>query len=276
MRSRNIKPGFFENEKLGVLPLQDRLCFIGLWCVADREGRLEDRPMRLKVQIFPYDDTNVEKSLARLAALGFIQRYVVGNDPYIFVHNFKKHQSPHNTEKASVIPCAPASCQLTVNQPLNNESVTVNIALIPDSLIPERGTLNEDKEISSATETASKPLVVFECIGKPKEWGLSREQFNAWKRDYPGLDIGAEVRKAHAWIGANKRKTAVGMPRFLVNWFNRAVQKGQNGAEPKPAMPSAPLRVVDRGEGYEETREQALSVSGVVAGVLSAIGGGHE
>jgi hypothetical protein len=33
-----------------------RLLFTGLWCLADREGRLEDRPAEIKAEIFSYDD----------------------------------------------------------------------------------------------------------------------------------------------------------------------------------------------------------------------------
>ena len=55
MRARNIKPGFFENEELADLPPLTRLLYIGLWLLADREGRLENRPRRIKAQIFPYE-----------------------------------------------------------------------------------------------------------------------------------------------------------------------------------------------------------------------------
>ena len=44
MRTRLLKPGFFMNEELARLPVRARLLFAGLWCLADREGRLEDRP----------------------------------------------------------------------------------------------------------------------------------------------------------------------------------------------------------------------------------------
>ena len=47
-RARNIKPGFFKNEFLAEMPCEVRLLFIGLWTLADREGRLEDRPKRIK------------------------------------------------------------------------------------------------------------------------------------------------------------------------------------------------------------------------------------
>src|SRR5262245_30051913 len=54
-RIRSIKPGFFRNEDLAAFPFQHRLLFAGLWLLADREGRLEDRPKRIHADLFPYD-----------------------------------------------------------------------------------------------------------------------------------------------------------------------------------------------------------------------------
>ena len=53
-RARNIKPSFFMNEDLGQADPLVSLLFISLWCLADREGRLEDRPLKIKAQTFPY------------------------------------------------------------------------------------------------------------------------------------------------------------------------------------------------------------------------------
>jgi len=36
MRARNIKPGFFSNEDLAECSPWSRLCFAGLWLLADR------------------------------------------------------------------------------------------------------------------------------------------------------------------------------------------------------------------------------------------------
>ena len=55
-RSRNIKPGIMANEDLAELGAIERLLFIYLWMLADKEGRLEDRPKRIKVEALPYDD----------------------------------------------------------------------------------------------------------------------------------------------------------------------------------------------------------------------------
>jgi hypothetical protein len=103
-RARNIKPGLFSNELLVELPAFDRLAFIGLWCLADREGRLEDRVKRIKIELFPCDDYDVDAGLARLAAAGFISRYQVAGYSVIEIINFQKHQSPHGSEKDSALP----------------------------------------------------------------------------------------------------------------------------------------------------------------------------
>lgn len=109
-RTRSIKPGFFDNDILGDLPPLTRLLFIGLWCLADREGRLEDRPRKIKKAILGYDDVDadgVSDMLQSLHDAGFIIRYAVGDDHYIQVVNFVKHQNPHMKEKASEIPAPP-------------------------------------------------------------------------------------------------------------------------------------------------------------------------
>jgi len=103
-RIRTIKPGFFLDDELAELPYAARLLFAGLWCLADREGRLEDRPKRIKAEVLPYDDEDVDALLTALAEAGFVQRYEVDGTRYIQVVNFAKHQKPNHREAASTIP----------------------------------------------------------------------------------------------------------------------------------------------------------------------------
>ena len=79
MRARNIKPGFFENEELVEISSYARLLFIGLWCLSDREGRLEDRPKKIKLKILPYDQINCDELLSELNDRGLIKRYSINN-----------------------------------------------------------------------------------------------------------------------------------------------------------------------------------------------------
>lgn len=157
-RSRNIKPGFFTNEDLAELGFATRLLFAGLWTQADKSGRLEDRPKRLKMQIFPADDVDVDAMLQELHEARMVTRYAIGEVRYVCIPSWDKHQNPHHTEKASTIP-GPNGV-LTVKQPLDTKQYTsdlssateecgdapVTAVLIPDSgfLIPDSLTLIPD------------------------------------------------------------------------------------------------------------------------------------
>lgn len=102
-RIRNIKPEFFQHEKLFELEqnskLPVRLAFIGLWTCCDREGRFDWRPRRLKNAILPYDEIDFAAVLDALAGGGFIKKYTVGEDDFGLVPTFKKHQHIGTKEK---------------------------------------------------------------------------------------------------------------------------------------------------------------------------------
>lgn len=108
-RARNIKPSFFSNEILAECDPYARILFAGLWTIADREGRLEDRPRKIKAELLPYDDCDANILLAELEQRGFIVRYERDDEKYIQIKNFTKHQNPHHMEVASIIP-APDGC----------------------------------------------------------------------------------------------------------------------------------------------------------------------
>jgi hypothetical protein len=87
--------------------METRIFFAGLWCHADRRGRLEESPGHLKRQIFPFENIDIEKNLQLLAypptpGTPLIQRYEVQGNRYIQILEWD--QFPHHTEKESRIP----------------------------------------------------------------------------------------------------------------------------------------------------------------------------
>lgn len=185
MRARGIKPGFFENEHLGELSPHARLLFIGLWMLADREGRLEDRPKKIRADLFRYEDVNIEALLEELAQPDEygeqqIIRYEAEGRAYIWIPRFSEHQKPHQNEKASVIPpyeegIAPKEAsennqgaietqelatkvQSTCDQG-DNSLLPRNNPLGPDLLIPDSGFLipEEEKKSSLRSDFSSPP-----------------------------------------------------------------------------------------------------------------------
>lgn len=100
-RARNIKPAFFQNEDLAELQPIERLAFIAMWTVADYKGCIEYRAKRLKVQLLPYDNCDIELIVNNLEQSRFITTYSVQGQSYIKILNFEKHQNPHPNEKRS-------------------------------------------------------------------------------------------------------------------------------------------------------------------------------
>jgi hypothetical protein len=114
-RVRFIKPKFFLNEDLAALHPHARLLYIGLWCLADRNGVLEDRPLRIKAELFPYENIDINGYLTVLSP--WLHRYTSEGVGYIRIKSFLEHQSPHHTEKQTGFPI---NGELTVNSPLDH------------------------------------------------------------------------------------------------------------------------------------------------------------
>ncbi len=142
------------NDRLADLSPIARLLFIYLWMLADREGRLEDRPNKIGAQALPYDrDADVEDLLNRLAKAGFITRYLVGEQALIQITNFAKHQAPHVRESSSELPSSEQGTTKDVTMHSLGSAEPLPRSpdcglLIPDVLIAE--------EVANAT-VASKP-----------------------------------------------------------------------------------------------------------------------
>lgn len=112
-RIRTVKPEFFTSESvLSVSPLA-RLFFIGLWCEADREGRLKWKPKTLKFRYLPGDSVNIEKLCGELESEKMIITYTVNDIDYCEIPSFKSHQVINNREKDSELPSRDSDASTT-------------------------------------------------------------------------------------------------------------------------------------------------------------------
>ena len=242
-RARNIKPGFWRNEELVELPFQTRLLFIGLWNLADKEGRLENRPKKIKLEIFPADDVDISLEITRLSEAGLVKVYEADGKRCIEVVNFKKHQNPHHREAESELPAPPEKeekePQDTENKGASEspgrapgkpeESRADSGSLIPDSgsLIPDSGflipehkgsTSGDDSPVSNDPDSARTfPLK------DGSDYTLPEDLVSKLKDTYRNLDVEFHLKKARLWLitTPSKRKTRSGMPRFLNGWMSR-------------------------------------------------------
>jgi hypothetical protein len=136
-RARLIKAEFFRNEVLGYMPPIARLLFAGLWTLADRDGRLQDRPGRIKVDLFPYDQTLTDEVIdGYLEAFHIehmITRYAIDELPLIQIVKWRFHQRPHPREVKSVLPAPPENARQTRGQSAGDPRFALGGQLQPGS-----------------------------------------------------------------------------------------------------------------------------------------------
>lgn len=250
-RARNIKPGFFKNELLVEQPAFVRLLFIGLWTLADREGRIEDRPKRIKLELFPYDSDDVASALDLLASTGFIHRYSAGGKDVIQILTFLKHQAPHGTEKDSELPDAEGCLtvhdrdkngyvvgvkrknnvklpEINVNPPVLPVNPPLDNALNPDSLNPESlFTDSVNPDLAAPAKAAAKKGTRL-----PDDWVLPTELAEWAIRERPGYPILLEAAKFRDfWLAkSGKDATKADWPATWRNW----VRNTRMGTQDKP------------------------------------------
>jgi hypothetical protein len=245
-RARNIKPSFFTNELLGTEDPMVSLTFAGLWCLADKEGILEDRPLRIKAELFPYrENLDVNGYLTVLQRLGFIHRYVVNGVGYLQVINFEKHQCPHHTEKSKKHPKYHDVKDLTVKSPLSNgekQVPTRSDSLIPDSLIPNsliedslmQGSLPAEEGGTEKIPRPSQTAIVCLALKGEGIGAVSPSNLKLKTLLEAGADVGMFIDAARASKARGKASFA-----YVVAVVDGQMQEAQALAQRARASPTA-------------------------------------
>lgn len=165
-RSRVLKPEFFQDEDLALLSHGARLLFQGLWLLADRRGRLEDRPLKLKAHLFPYEGVDVDGLLDELTRRkvhgqgSFILRYTASDGrKYIQVNNFERHQKCHPKEPESQLPEPAAADREKPRQETARQEPAV--CKPPDSVSSSSSTSGSDSTNNGASSLSSSPASVL-------------------------------------------------------------------------------------------------------------------
>lgn len=228
-RTRNIKPGFFMNDKLAEIEPLGRILFAGLWTIADREGRLEDRPKKIKAAILPYDNCDINKLLQELHDKDFIVRYEIEGEQYIAIPNWKKHQNPHIKEPESTIP-EPES---TIPEPYKHNTSTIqkqdehrtspadSLNLIPESKhMPADAVDTDDHD--------EKPNGAQSLTGKGQKTSAEKlgytSEFEMFWLVYPRKI--AKKRAFELWKRRTKKESPENLISAAENYAKECVRKG--------------------------------------------------
>lgn len=204
-RARLVKPGLFTNDVLAALPIHARFLFIGLWTIADREGRLEDRPARIHAELYPYDKKlNVDALLGQLHESGFIARYESCGIQYIQVSAFKRHQSPHPKEPPSRIPAmgeqVASNGLVSDSPPFEQEQDTEETVSSPSVAVA--GSSEAVAEAEAIAGSSADPSDA--AFDRPRKRPLTANRISEFGLEFPDFDV-PKAAKDYLNYGPNLR-----------------------------------------------------------------------
>lgn len=257
-RARNIKPGIIQNDDLAALDNLARIAFPYMWMLADFNGNIEYKPAKLKVQVLPYDNVDIEFILTELERGGFIQKYHENGSRYLHICNFEKHQNPHKNEilRGTNIP-TPEDVQArnpdqekgeekhkVIHEPEQVKKETEQVQhengsrradsgfLIPDSgyRIPEDNTPPKSPKGDSIDYSSWPELPDDQIL---KDWLKARKKAKAVHSQTAINAIGKELHRALA-MGytvnqCGEEAATRGWRGFKAEWMQNAQNKSING-----------------------------------------------
>jgi len=219
VRIRSIKPEFWASENMAALSRDERLVFIGLWSLADDEGRFRANPRYIAGQLLPYDEDGlvvVSRALARLREQAAVTLYEVDGSSYGLVTGWGRHQKIDRPSK-SRLPDPPPS--VTTGVSVDSTKAREDSSSPREASCEEQGTGNREQgEEQGAGSATARPTaavkephvaVVFEAPTNPPEsWGA--EDFFAW----------AQAKRQKAGFAGERRR-----PRNLASWYSAALSQ---------------------------------------------------
>ena len=246
-RTRSLKPSFFSNDLLAECEPMARLLFAGLWTIADRDGRLEYRPKRIKGALFPYDNCDIEQLVAQLAARGFVTVYRARGIDVLAIPTFGEHQRCHPDERSDDLP-TPSEAEETSVLPEQNAkpgnaahepgNFPATCALYPSSFNPSTSSPMSAPS-TPQRRRCSKPADPLRWSAEHGWEGITDADHAEWSQAYPAADLPVELQKAHLWLVGNPKKARKSNWRKWVTtvWLSKCQDRG--GTHREAARPAA-------------------------------------
>jgi hypothetical protein len=238
-RTRSIKPSFFKNEFLAECDPMARLLFVGLWTLADSQGRMEFRPLRIKAELFPYDNCDILGLLKQLADRGFVRAYESGDVKVLEIPTFGEHQRCHPDERDEGLPPPDESAETIVfpernakpgNPTMEPGNPPASCAFNPLILLPSSSAAPSTPQ----RRRCSKPADPLRWSAESGWEGISDADRAEWSQAYPAADLPVELAKATQWLKANPKKARKSnWRRWLTTvWLSKCQDKGGTHREP--------------------------------------------
>ena len=242
-RIRTIKPEFWEDEKIGKLPIPCRLFFIGCWNFADDFGVIKGNAALLKSQIFPYDEnlrvSEIKKWIDSLVDARMLVPIIHAEESYYFIRTFRSHQILDKRYDKSYI--GKEIAKDLINRALNDNDVNTTSTLRDNDVNTtkekeeekedKKESPNGDKKEAEASSSASsnpdflkfndwlKRNAPYCSNAKNFSSQITEAEFLKLKEKYTGKQIADIIEQIENRKDLRKRYT--NLYRTVLNWAKK-------------------------------------------------------
>lgn len=212
-RRRMIDPKFWGDETIGKLTPDERLFYIGLFSLADDEGRICGSPTYLRSQIYPYDDLPLDSVVAWLKHLDEIELIHTYDDPsgngskYIDHPKWFKYQRIDHPTPSLLPPCPKFRTHIRKRKndsyeiPTKSENESKNDSRIKEVKLSKgkgREGLEEVKRLEEIKRSKDTLVELWNsiCVDLPKVKFLSNSREKKIRdrlKEHPQIEFWIEV-----------------------------------------------------------------------------------
>ena len=161
-RIRTIKPDFWTDGNMVKLSPFARLLYIGMWnfTMCDH-GHLADDAMKLKLQVLPMDNVDIEALLDEIMASGRVVRMEADGRSYLLVKRFEDHQKIDPRWKTRCPACAQVDSLVPAETQVSLGELTITPELSPTLPLGREGMGRESKKTPPSKPAASTDFDTF-------------------------------------------------------------------------------------------------------------------
>jgi hypothetical protein len=208
---------------------------------------MEFRPLRIKAELFPYENCDILGLLSQLADKGFVRAYESGDLKVLEIPTFGEHQRCHPDERDEGLPPPDESAETIVfpernakpgNPALEPGNPPASCAFNPSTFSPS--TSNPLDAPSTPKRRCSKPADPLRWSAESGWEGITDADRAEWSQAYPAADLPVELAKANQWLKANPKKARKSnWRRWLTTvWLSKCQDRG--GTHREAARPAGP------------------------------------
>ena len=231
-RIRTIKPEFWEDEKIGKLPIPCRLFFIGCWNFADDFGVIKGNAALLKSQIFPYDEnlrvSEIKKWIDALVDARMLVPIIHAEESYYFIRTFRSHQVLDKRYDKSYI--GKGIVKELISKALNGNDVNTTEEKEEEKEDKKESPNGDKKEAKASSSASSNPDFLkfndwlkrnapYCSNAKNFSSQITEAEFLKLKEKYTGKQIADIIEQIENRKDLRKRYT--NLYRTVLNWAKK-------------------------------------------------------